>query len=219
MLQLTFKFFKVWAAIDKRIVLHYSEKQFGNSFNMEDTMSINEVRAKIKGSVWQAIAKSGVDVSALPKAQADKLVNAITEGVLQEVDELLDQAGGKPGSAAAVKSDAGDDDEEQILWEGRPFLSLRVRYQITDERVRIIEGLLGKEYRDVELVRIQDIDHKQNLAERTFNIGDVFIHSHDVTDPEIVLNNVTNPKEVHEIVRRAVLNARKKHNMSYREEM
>jgi hypothetical protein len=186
---------------------------------MEDMMSINEMRAKIKGSVWQAIAKSGVDVSALPQAQMDKLVGGITEGVLQEIDNVLSQATGKPGSLAVAEADEADDESEQILWEGRPFLSLTVQYQITSERIRIIEGMLGKEYRDVELVRIQDVDHKQNLTERTFNIGDVFIRSHDVTDPEIVLNNVTDPKEVHEIVRRAVLKARKKHKMSYREEM
>ncbi len=105
------------------------------------------------------------------------------------------------------------------MWEGRPYLSMSVRYQITSERVRIVEGILSKERRDIELVRIQDIDHKQNITERTLNMGDVYIRSHDVTDPEIMLNNVTVPAEVHEILRRAVLKAWGKHNMSYREEM
>jgi hypothetical protein len=35
----------------------------------------------------------------------------------------------------------------------------------------------------------------------------------------MVLNNITNPMEVHEILRRAVIKARKRHNLSYREEM
>ena len=175
-------------------------------------MSLSEVRAKIKGNIWQAIAKSGVNVSALPQAEMDKLVAAITEGMLSEVDGLFDQAAGNSTSDF-------DDEVEEILWEGRPFLSIGVRYKITNERVRIVEGLLGKERRDIELVRIQDVDHKQNLTERAFNIGDVFIRSHDESDPQIMLNNVTNPEEVHEILRRAVLKARKKYNMSYREEM
>ena len=127
-------------------------------------------------------------------------------------DGLFDQAAGNSTSDF-------DDEVEEILWEGRPFLSIGVRYKITNERVRIVEGLLGKERRDIELVRIQDVDHKQNLTERAFNIGDVFIRSHDESDPQIMLNNVTNPEEVHEILRRAVLKARKKYNMSYREEM
>jgi uncharacterized membrane protein YdbT with pleckstrin-like domain len=94
-----------------------------------------------------------------------------------------------------------------------------VHYQITDERVRLTEGLLGKEREDIELVRIQDIDHKQNLTERMLNIGDVYIRSHDASQPEVVLNNVSNPMEVHEVLRRALLKARKKYNLSYREEM
>ncbi len=98
-------------------------------------------------------------------------------------------------------------------------MSLRVHYKITSERVRLTEGLLGKEREDIELVRIQDVDHKQNLTERMLNIGDVYIRSHDPSHPEVVLQNVTNPMEVHEILRRAVLKARKKYNLSYREEM
>jgi hypothetical protein len=181
-------------------------------------MSLSEMRAKVKASIWQAIAKSNVNVSVLSQEDMDRLVGAITEGVLGEVDDLLGQATGKPASAS-ISSVDDEDDTEKILWEGRPFLSISVQYQITNERVRIIEGMLGKVRRDIELIRIQDFDHKQNMTERMLNIGDVFIHSHDRTDPEIVLSNVTNPVEVHEILRRAVLNARKKHRLTYREEM
>lgn len=181
-------------------------------------MSLSEMRAKMNACIWQAVAQSGVDISVLPQEEVDKLVGAIAEGVLTEIDDILSEATGKPASAPVTQVD--DDDEiEKILWEGRPFLSISVFYQITNERVRVVEGLLGKVRRDLELVRIQDIDHKQNLTERALNIGDVFIRSHDVTDPEIALNNVSNPADVHEIVRRAVLKARQKHNMSYREEM
>jgi hypothetical protein len=180
-------------------------------------MSLSEMRARVKAGVWQAIARSQVDVSALPQADMDKLVAAITEGILGEIDDMLDQATDTSGSASAPV--VTGDDTERVLWEGRPFLSMSLRYQITSERVRIIEGMLAKVRRDIELIRIQDIDHKQNMTERAFNIGDVFIHSHDKSDPEIVLSNVSKPEEVHEILRRAVLDARKRYNISYREEM
>ena len=182
-------------------------------------MSLSETKAKIKASIWQAIAQSGVDVSSLPQEELDQLVRAITDGVLKEVDDILSEASGRPASAAAEVEMDSDDDEERVLWEGRPFLSLSVHYQITDERVRLTEGLLGKEREDIELVRIQDIDHKQNVTERMLNIGDVYIRSHDASQPEVVLNNVSNPMEVHEVLRRALLKARKKYNLSYREEM
>ena len=183
-------------------------------------MSLAETEAKLKASIWQAVAQSGVDASDLPEGTLDKLVGAITGGVLKEMDDMLSEASGKPAATRLAETDAADDeDDERILWEGRPFLSLRVYYQITSERVRITEGLLGKEHEDIELVRIQDVDHKQALTERMFNIGDVYIRSHDPSQPEVTLNNVSNPSEVHEILRRAILKARQKHHLSYREEM
>jgi hypothetical protein len=182
-------------------------------------MSLNEMRARVKSSIWQAVAQSGVDVSAVGQPELDRLVAAITDGVLREMDETLGQASGKPASAVTRRPADEDHEEEVVLWEGRPFLSLTVHYQITSDRVRITEGLLGKDREDIELVRIQDVDHKQNLTERMLNLGDVTIRSHDPSHPEMVLNNITNPMEVHEILRRAVIKARKRHNLSYREEM
>jgi hypothetical protein len=182
-------------------------------------MSLAEMRAKIKAGIWQAVARSGVDVSALPQEDVDKLVGAITEGVLKEVDDLLGETTGTPAFAAKADPDDGADDVEKVLWEGRPYLSISLQYQITNERVRIIEGALMKERRDIELIRIKDVDHTQTLTERAFSIGDIYIRSADASDPEIILSNVSNPVEVHEILRRAVLNARKKHKFSLREEL
>ena len=182
-------------------------------------MSFTEMKTRLKATIWQAVAQSGVDLSNLPQAEQDKLVAAITDGLLQEVDDILSEASGKPTAVAVEQREDSEDDEERVLWEGRPFLSLSVDYRITSERVRITEGLLGKEREDIELVRIQDIDHKQNLTERMLNIGDIYIRSHDPSQPEVVLRNVSDPVEVHEILRRAVLKARQKYNLSFREEM
>ena len=182
-------------------------------------MSLPEMRAKVKAGIWQAIAQSGVDTSSLPQANMDRLVGAITEGVLKEMDDFLSQASGQPAAVAKSSVDDDDDDVEKVLWEGRPFLSLSVHYRITNERVRITEGMLGKDREDIELVRVQDIDMTQGLTERMLGIGDIHIRSHDRSNPDITLNNVSNPTEVHEILRRAVLKARKKYNVSFREEM
>lgn len=181
-------------------------------------MSLSEMRVRIKASIWQTIAQSGVDVSAVPAEDMDKLVVNLTDTVLREMNEILGEIGGASGAGQSALG-AADDDEELLLWEGRPFLSLSVHYKITNERVRLTEGLLGKEREDIELVRIQDVDHKQNLTERMLNIGDIYIRSHDPSHPEVVLRNVTDPMEVHEILRRAVLKTRQKYNLSYREEM
>ena len=180
-------------------------------------MSLSEMQATVKGSIWQAIARSGVDLSALSQEETDRLVAAITETVLNDMDEFLGQASSEALPAATPVVE--DTDAETVLWAGRPFLSIGVHYTITNQRVRISEGVLGKTREDIELVRIQDMDYSQGFTERAFSIGDVTIRSQDSSHPVLVLNNVRNPGEVHEILRRAVLKARKQHGLTFREEM
>jgi membrane protein YdbS with pleckstrin-like domain len=170
--------------------------------------------------VWQAIAQSGVNLSSLPQEEIDRLVDTIAESVLLEMDEILGEASEQSPSTPATTRGMGEGEgQETLLWEGRPFLSISVRYQITTERLRVVEGIMGKAREDIELVRVQDVDQTQSFGERMVNVGDIHIRSHDPSSPEIVLHNVTNPQEVHEILRRAVLEARKKHKLYYREEM
>lgn len=181
-------------------------------------MNLDQAKNKVVASIWQSIAQSGVQVSALPSDQLNALVNAIADGVLVAVDDMMDEAGLPQRSAAAAAAGPLSSDE-QILWEGRPFLSLVTDYKITNERLRIISGLLGKDREDIELIRIQDIDLEQGLGERALNIGDIHVRSADPSKPEVVLRNVKHPTDVHEILRRAMLDARKRFRYSVQEEM
>jgi hypothetical protein len=178
-------------------------------------MSIDQTRAAITGRIWQAIAQSGVDTSSIPRDQLDKLVGTIADGVLHTVNDLLGDA--SPPAA----TDAGDAAQsgEQVLWEGRPFLSLTEHYRITTERVQVTKGLLGRDREDIELFRVQDIDHSQGVTERILNIGDITLRSADASQPEVVLRNVSNPDQVHEIVRRAMLDARQRHRVGFRDQL
>jgi len=45
-------------------------------------MSIEPTRAKVIASIWQAIAQSGVDFSAIPREQVEKLVNEIANSTM-----------------------------------------------------------------------------------------------------------------------------------------
>ena len=181
-------------------------------------MSLEKAESRIKAQVWQAIAQGTVDLSGVPKESLEGLVNLVTEAALVEMNDELGQSA-TDSTAAAKMTDPLYDGDEDILWQGRPFLSIVTYYTITDERIRIQEGLLAKDHTDVELVRIQSMDFKQTFGERLMKIGDVTIRSHDPKHPLIILNNVPNPGEVHETLRRAVLAARSKHRLSYREEM
>ncbi|MCB9007378.1 MAG: PH domain-containing protein [Ardenticatenaceae bacterium] len=182
-------------------------------------MTIKEAQARIKARVWQSVAQADLDLSALDKTTLESFVDLVTESALLEIDSELDTS-----MLATAKTEASEDEEEdefgeEVLWQGRPLLSLVLNYTITNERIKITSGLLGKAHENVELIRVQDVDHSQTFGERVLKIGDITIRSHDPSHPEIVLRNVQDPSSVYEILRRAVLNARKRHNFSYREEM
>lgn len=188
-------------------------------------MSISRIQAAVTARVWQSIAQSGIDISGVDQETMNRLVDMVVQAALEEVDT---QIGAAAAPAATPQTPSTDepapaaeeaDQVEEILWEGRPFLSFTVHYTITNERLRIVEGLFGKHREDIELVRVQDMDFKQSVTERALNIGDILITSHDPSRPQVVLENVRDPEQVHETLRRAVLNARQKHRLHYREEM
>ncbi|MSP14719.1 MAG: PH domain-containing protein [Chloroflexi bacterium] len=183
-------------------------------------MSLDKYKSSITGRIWQAIAQSGVNVSCIPQERLATLVNIITENVLVEVNQLLEEIrpeSEQQGTPDPATTTSGE--EEQILWEGRPFLSLSESYMVTTQRIRIAHGMVNKSREDIELIRIQDIDHTQHLGERIMSVGDVILRSSDPSDPKIILNNVSNPEQVHEIIRKAMLEARKRYGIRYRQDI
>lgn len=180
-------------------------------------MSLAQTKAKVTARIWQSIAQSGVSVSSIPQDQLDTLVDSIADGVLVAVNDFMEEAGMPVRNE--LTADTAPTNEEKVLWEGRPFLSFVTWYQITSERVRIIRGLLSKDRDDIELVRIQDLDLEQGVTERAVGVGDIVIHSSDPSTPTAVLNNIAEPQAVHEILRRAMLEARNRFRYSVQEEM
>lgn len=179
-----------------------------------------EVQARIKSRIWQSIAQSELDLSALDKETLEALVNLVTTEALIEMDDQLGESW--PGDQA-IESTAEDDeaapDGEAVLWEGRPFLSISLYYRITNQRLHISEGLFGKTHQNIELIRIQDMDYSQSFGDRLLNLGDIKIHSHDPSSPIITLENVKDPEAVFDILRRAVRDARAAQKLTFQEEM
>ncbi len=177
-------------------------------------MSIDKSRAQVIGSIWQAIAQSGVDMSSVPQDQQEQLVGKIADGVMLTMDAIL-------GEAVPLTTTEEQVDElgERVLWQGRPFLSLVENYTLTSERLKIITGLVSRHVENFELIRFQDIDFKQGMGERMMGIGDITIRGQDPSKPEIVLRNVSKPEEVYEIMRKAWLESRKRHGLQFREYM
>jgi Bacterial PH domain len=177
-------------------------------------MAIEQTRAQVIGSIWQAIAQSEVDISAVPRDQQEKLVGKIADNVMMAIDAMLE-----PAQAPVEDQPAESEHEERVLWQGRPFLSMVESYVITSERIKIVKGLLSRGIENFELIRIQDIDAKQGLDERILGIGDIVIRGQDPSNPEIILRNIPKPNEVYELLRRAWLDARKRYGLQFREYM
>lgn len=177
-------------------------------------MSIDKIRAQMISSIWQAIAQSGVDLSSISQDQQEKLVSKVADGVMVTMDAILGEE-----LPLNTTEDELDELDERVIWKGRPFLSLVEYYMITSERLKIITGLVSRHVENFELIRIQDIDFKQNMSERMIGIGDITIRGHDPSNPETVLRNVSKPEEVYEIMRKAWLEARERHGLQFREFM
>jgi hypothetical protein len=177
-------------------------------------MAIEQTRAQVISSIWQAIAQSEVNLSAVPREQQEKLVGKIADNVMMTIDAMLE-----PAPAQAEAQPTEDEQAERVLWQGRPFLSMVESYIITSERIKIVRGLLSRGVENFELIRIQDIDMKQGLNERILGIGDIVIRGQDPSNPEIILRNIPKPNDVYELLRRAWLDARKRYGLQFREYM
>lgn len=177
-------------------------------------MSIEQTRAKVIASVWQAIAQSKVDLASIPQAEQEKLVSKIADTVIVTMNDLLDEV-----PATEIPTPEGEEADEKTLWKGRPFLSLVETYVLTNERIKIVRGLLSRDIENFELIRVQDIDISQGVSERLFGVGDITLRGQDSSKPTIVLRNVSNPEEVYETIRKAWLEARKRYGLQFREYM
>ena len=179
-----------------------------------------EAQARIKSRIWQSIAQSDLDLSSLDKDTLESLVDLVTTEALIEMDEQLGESWTESKSMeSSPMSEELRSDDEQVLWEGRPFLSVSLYYRLTNERIHISEGLFGKTHHNIELIRVQDMDYSQSFSDRLLNLGDIKVHSHDPNLPTFSIANIKDPKEVFDMLRRAVRDARKEQKLTFQEEM
>ena len=195
-------------------------------------MNEQTVRQAVTARFYESLAQSGVEVTAIPQTQLQAIVNALADGVFAALDAMETEAD-HPFAATESRSDGDADahatdtstpitdpgETEELLWSGRPYLSIGVRYELTTQRVRLIRGLLGRSYHEIELVRVRDTSVNQHLGERALNVGDITITSNDPSHPEFTLQNVKDPMEVREMIRQATMKEKQRRGLHFREEM
>jgi hypothetical protein len=146
-------------------------------------------------------------------------------------------AGAKPAGAAPrgqmIADDGlpvgqdldGEPGGERVLWTGRPSIPLSwfgritTRYKLTNERLIITRGFIGKHVEELELYRVNDVSMKQSIIERMFGLGDVRLETTDATTPEPQMQDIKNPERVKDLVRQAARAERQRRRVLYRDEV
>lgn len=115
--------------------------------------------------------------------------------------------------------------EEKTLWQGKPESIMdkakgklnSIEYIITNERIRIKHGLIGKKEDEIDLVRINDIRVDQGIKDRVQGVGHIIVTTTDTLNPVLKLENIKNPHEVKELLRRAIREEKERQNVKYHE--
>ena len=77
-------------------------------------------------------------------------------------------------------------------------------YQVTSERIKIIEGILNRRTEEVELYRVRDYKLTEPFWLRLFGLGNITISSTDNSNPTVVLSAIRDPNGRREELRKYV---------------
>lgn len=114
---------------------------------------------------------------------------------------------------------------ERLLWNGRPSwlwsprMALTIRYRLTNQRLVVETGFVGRHTEEIDLYRINDVSVKQNPFERMVGMGDIDLTAADASTPHRVLYNIGDPIRVKDLVREAARQERDRRRVLMREDV
>ena len=82
------------------------------------------------------------------------------------------------------------------------------RYEVYDNDLVIIKGLLTLDENDCYMYRISDVELRRTLMQRIFGLSTVTCYTSDVTDRTIVMKNIRHGREIKDFIMQASENAR-----------
>ena len=106
---------------------------------------------------------------------------------------------------------------DKILWSDRKrYLGLPLsftKYALGEDRLFLEQGFLNLQADEVLLYRVRDLELNISLGQRIFGVGTVRVHSSDHSIPLLELENIKNPREVKEMIHKAVEAAKDQRRM------
>jgi hypothetical protein len=169
----------------------------------------SQFRERYQEAFYASLQESKIEIADLPAPQLQALCKAFADAsfaVLHQLDEAP--------KAAPVASEA----EEQLLWSAKSELKLGLRYELTSQRLRIFQGMLGRSLHEVDLITVREAKMTQHLGERLVNIGDVILVTTSPEHPEVRLEDVKNPMEVRELIRKAYMAEQKRRGLKFQDQ-
>jgi len=77
-------------------------------------------------------------------------------------------------------------------------------YEVTTERIKIIDGILNRRTEELELYRVRDYKLTEPFWLRLFGRGDIIVSSTDNSNPTVVLHAIRDPNGRREELRKYV---------------
>ena len=87
------------------------------------------------------------------------------------------------------------------------------KFALGEDRLFLEKGFLNINADEVLLYRVRDLELNISLGQRIFGVGTVRVHSSDHSIPLLELENIKNPREVKEMIHKAVEEAKDKRRM------
>ncbi len=81
-------------------------------------------------------------------------------------------------------------------------------YEVTDGMVTTRQGLFNITENDCYMYKVQDVKMRTSLLQRIFGISTLVLYTGDVTDKELVLENIRNATAIKEFLLKASEKAR-----------
>jgi uncharacterized membrane protein YdbT with pleckstrin-like domain len=119
--------------------------------------------------------------------------------------------------------------DEEVIWQGSPsqwtnfwafvacllvipipwaiwrYVSTRCfTYEVTNQRIRIRQGVFGRRTDSIELYRIKDASFDQPFVMRLVGIGNVELETSDVTTPVLWIRGIPDADSLRERILKAV---------------
>lgn len=109
------------------------------------------MRQIVSDTVQKSLAESGTVLSAIPAAQLNGLINALSDGMFAAIS-AVEGENETPWShvrkcltSLLTGCRSQHITDEKLLWRGRPYLTIGVIYELTSQRLRILHGILGNQ--------------------------------------------------------------------------